>query len=44
MVIINPMKCESCGEELQADEVLIGVNENTEMIRKCEHCGNEVKV
>ena len=42
-MIINPIKCEKCGEDMQPDDIGIG-SKNDELIRICLHCGNEVAI
>lgn len=42
MVIINPIKCEGCGEELQPEEILVGTNSDGDLIRACKFCQKEV--
>jgi len=44
MVIINPMKCESCKQGLQPNNLLVGMNKEGDLIRKCNYCGNKVIV
>jgi len=43
-MIINPFKCESCGRELQPDDIGVGTNEDNELIKQCGFCGCEVVV
>lgn len=41
--IMNPFKCEKCGEELQIND--IGVScENGKLVRICLFCGNIIEV
>ena len=42
-MILNPFKCENCGEELQPDK--IGVDfRGTDLIRICGFCFHEIKL
>ena len=43
-MILNPFKCEKCGTPLQPEDLLVGLNDEGELIRKCAFCGNEVNV
>lgn len=40
-MILNPFKCEECGEELQPEDIQVGISENNELMRKCRFCGYE---
>ena len=44
MVIINPMKCENCNKELQADAIMVTTDKENNLIRICGFCGYEVNV
>ena len=44
MVIINPMKCENCNRELQAENLMVNTDREGNLIRICGFCGHEVKV
>lgn len=43
-MIINPMKCEKCNQELQPSDILVGTNDNGSLVRVCRFCDNEVEV
>ena len=43
-MILNPFKCENCDMELQPSQVLVGVNDKNDLIRKFVCCGYEVVV
>ncbi|KKK94554.1 hypothetical protein LCGC14_2681680 [marine sediment metagenome] len=43
-MIINPIKCEGCKEELQPENVMIDVDANRNLIRICGFCGNKKMV
>ena len=42
-MIINPLKCEHCDEELQPEDIMICI-EDGDLIRVCRFCGNKVSV
>ena len=42
-MILNPFKCEGCGEELQPENILVKTTPD-ELIRVCGFCGHEVEV
>lgn len=42
-MIINPIICKKCKNELQPKDIKVGV-ENGELIRVCGFCGEETKV
>jgi len=42
-MIINPIICPSCREELQPEDIKVGV-EDGELIRICGFCGDKTKV
>jgi transcription initiation factor IIE alpha subunit len=39
-MIINGFKCENCGEELQANDIGVRINEQGEIIRICRLCNH----
>jgi len=41
MVILNPIKCKKCGQELQPGDILIGIDED-DLVSKCGFCGEEI--
>jgi len=42
-MIINPIICKNCKNELQPEDLKVGV-ENGELIRICGFCGEKTKV
>jgi len=44
MMIGNLIKCEACGRELQPEDLLVGTDDDGNLVRKCGFCGYEVKV
>jgi len=43
-MIINGFKCEGCGEELQADDISVGINTEGNMVRICRFCNYVTEV
>lgn len=43
-MIINPMKCKQCNEELQVKDVGVGINAFGNLVRVCLFCGLEEEV
>jgi len=43
-MIINPFKCENCGEELQPNDLQLGLNNKMELMAFCIFCGESIKV
>ena len=41
-MILNPFPCEKCGEELQPEDILLGINKLGDLVRRCNFCDNEV--
>lgn len=44
MIIQNAIKCKECKEELQPENLLVGLSNEGELVRKCGFCGYEEKV
>lgn len=40
----NLIKCEACERELQPEDLLVGTDDEGELVRKCGFCGQEEKV
>lgn len=43
-MIGNLIKCEGCDAELQPGDVLVGTDDEGNLVRKCGFCGQEEKV
>ena len=41
-MIMNPIVCKNCKTELQPNEILVGINNNGDLIRACSYCQDEV--
>ena len=42
-MIINPIKCEKCGNELQPEDIKLGIGIKG-LVKKCGYCGHEVEI
>jgi DNA-directed RNA polymerase subunit RPC12/RpoP len=42
-MILNPIKCENCGKELQPNEIMLKVSIKG-LVKKCKYCGHEVVI
>jgi len=42
-MIINPIKCENCGQELQPENIKLGIGIKG-LVKKCPYCGYEVEI
>ena len=40
----NLIECENCKAELQPEDVMLGVNDNGDLVRVCVFCGNEIVI
>ena len=42
-MILNPFKCQNCGEELQPEDILLNIDED-HLISICGFCGGVLNV
>jgi hypothetical protein len=40
MVVLNPIICENCGEELQLEDIFVGID-GDKLVRICGFCGSK---
>ena len=43
-MIINPMRCKKCNEELQPEDLLVGTDKQGNLVKVCRFCGDEAEV
>ena len=41
-MILNPFRCEKCKEELQPEDIMVGVDKDGNLGRICGFCGNQI--
>jgi len=43
-MILNPFKCENCKEELQPEDIMVGITKEGDVARICGFCGNQINI